>query len=257
MCSGEQLLVACLSQVNRHGQSQLVGLASAGMESTRLDRVRGMRRNPDAQMVGNMVCLRRGLQAAEETGKPLLYGIRNPKEWSWDEQMKLLRPGDVMTYLFRPGDWSIVNEKGTVHAALIEARDRGVLFDVGHGMTSFDFSVAEAALADGFGPDTISTDQYLRHVGSTPQHDLPRTMSKLLAAGMNEADVFRAVTIRPAEILGLEDEIGSLNCGTCADLTVLRFNEDALPLQDVDGTARPGGCWEAVCTIRNGERVSR
>jgi dihydroorotase len=201
--------------------------------------------------------MRRGLLAAEETGKPLLYGIRNPKEWSWDEQMKLLRPGDVMTYLFRPGDWSIVNEQGTVHSALIEARNRGVLFDVGHGMASFDFPVAEAALADGFGPDTISTDQYLRHVGSTPQHDLPRTMSKLLAVGMNEADVFRAVTIRPAEILGLEDEISTLALGTCADLTVLRFNEHALPLEDINGTARPGGCWEAVCTIRNGECVSR
>jgi dihydroorotase len=201
--------------------------------------------------------LRRGLQVAEETGKPLLYGICNPNELSWDEQMELLRPGDVMTYLYRRDDWSIVNETGRVHSALIEARNRGVLFDVGHGMTSFDFRVAEAALADGFGPDTVSTDQYLRHTGSTPQHDLPRTMSKLLAAGMNEADIFRAVTTRPAEILDLEDEIGSLASGTCADLTVLRFNQDAQPLQDINGTARPGGCWEAVCTIRNGVSVSR
>jgi dihydroorotase len=201
--------------------------------------------------------MRRGLLAAEETGKPLLYGILNPKEWSWDEQMKLLRPGDVMTYLYRPGDWSIVNEKGKVHSALIEARNRGVLFDIGHGMGSFDFPVAEAALADGFGPDTISTDQYLRHTGSNPQHDLPRTMSKLLAAGMNEADLFQAVTTRPAEILGLEDVIGSLASGSCADLTVLGFNEKALPLQDNDGIARFGGCWEAICTVRNGNCVSQ
>ena len=82
-------------------------------------------------------------------------------------------------------------------------------------------------------------------------------MSKLLAAGMNEADLFQAVTKRSAEILSLEDEIGTLASGTCADLTVLRFNENALPLRDNNGTARPGGCWEAVCTIRNGESVSR
>lgn len=199
--------------------------------------------------------MRRAVEAAERTGLPILYGIRNPKEWSWQEQMALLRPGDVMTYLYRPGDWSIVDTHGKVHPAVYEARERGVLFDVGHGMASFDFHVAEAALADGFAPDTISTDQYKRHVGCTPQHDLPRTMSKLLAAGMSESEIFRAVTLRPAEILGLENEVGTLSIGSRADVTVLRFSEEAEPLVDAQGNQRPGGCWEAECVIKNGELV--
>jgi predicted amidohydrolase len=123
-------------------------------------------------------------------------------------------------------------------------------------MQSFDFGVAAAALAAGFAPDTISTDQYLRHVGSQPQHDLPRTMSKLLAVGMSEADVFAAVTTRPARILGLDHEVGRLTPGACADVTALRWNPDAAALVDASGAMRPGGCWEPVLTVRAGQVVA-
>ncbi len=73
----------------------------------------------------------------------------------------------------------------------------------GHGMGSFGFRGAEHALAQGFLPDTISTDRYRRHLGVSPRHDLPRTLSKLLAAGMPEPVAFLRVTARPAAILGL------------------------------------------------------
>ena len=136
-----------------------------------------------------------------------------------------------------------------------EARQRGVLFDLGHGMNSFSFPIAEATIAEGFLVDTVSTDQYNRHVNSRPQHDLPRTMSKLIAAGMAEADVFARATARPAEVLGLKGEVGTLAPGACADLAVLRWNEEALPLRDVNGEERPGGCLEPVATIRGGQVV--
>jgi dihydroorotase len=200
--------------------------------------------------------MRRALDAAAATGRPMLYGIREPAEWPLAEQMALLRPGDVVTYCFRAGPGSLL-EGRRVHPAVREARARGVLFDVGHGMQSFDFGQAEAALADSFPPDTISTDQYLRHVGSRPQHDLPRTMSKLLAVGMPEADVFAAVTARPARVLGLGDEVGRLTPGSCADVTALRWNPGAAPLADVNGATRPGGCWEPVLTVRVGQVVAR
>ena len=194
----------------------------------------------------------RALEAAERTGRPLLFGLRQPSDWSFDEQLELLRPGDVVTYCFRSEPFGIVSG-GRIHPAVREARERGVLFDVGHGMGSLDFNIAEAALADGFPPDTISTDQYARHVGSQPQHDLPRTMSKLLAAGMPESDVFAAVTDRPARVLGLEGEVGTLASGACADVAVLKWNENAAPLVDVNGVERPGGCWESILTVRGGQ----
>ncbi len=197
---------------------------------------------------------RRALAVAEATGRPLLYGLHEPEEWPYEEQLALLRPGDVVTYCFRREPTPIVVD-GRIHPAVREARERGVLFDVGHGMTSFSFPMAEAAIADGFPPDTISTDGYARHAGQTPPHDLPRTMAKLLAAGMSEGEIFAAVTARPARILGLAPEVGQLTIGTCADLTVLAWREDAEPLADADGVVRPGGCWEAVLTVRGGRVV--
>jgi len=198
--------------------------------------------------------VRRARIVAERTGRPLLYGVREPKDWPFDDQLAQLKPGDVLTYCFRYAGWSIID--GTdVHPAVRDARERGVLFDVGHGMASFDFPTAEAAIAADFPPDTISTDQYARHIGSNPQHDLPRTMSKLLAAGMPESDVFAAVTVRPASILGLDSETGALAPGMCADLTVLNYNDAAAPLVDTNGNTRGGGCWEPVCTVRAGAVV--
>ncbi len=196
----------------------------------------------------------RGLEVAEETGRPLLFGSRMQSDWPLDEQLPLLRSGDVMTYCFNSKEENLLHG-GLIRDVVWEARERGVLFDVGHGMASFDFSVAEAAIGQGFLPDTISTDQYARHIGSNPQHDLPRTMSKLIAAGMSEADALFRVTVRPAELLGLAGGVGTLAPGSCADLTVLRWNDQALPLQDVEGVERPGGCWEPVLTVRAGRVI--
>ena len=182
--------------------------------------------------------LRRAIEVGKRTGKPLLYGMRNPSDWPIAEQLARLRPGDVVTYIFRPGEWSIVRD-GQVLPEVREARQRGILFDACHGMQSFSFEVAEAAMADGFLPDTISTDQYNRHVGSSPQHDLPRTMSKFLAAGMPERDVLAAVTSRPAAILNLGREVGTLKPGSFADLTVLRSVKTTGPIADCCGVFRP------------------
>ena len=198
--------------------------------------------------------MRRALAAADRTDRPLLFGSRTAPDFPLAEQLEWLRPGDVVTYCFRNDVDRIVSD-GRVLDEVWKAQERGVLFDVGHGMNSFHFEVAEGAIAEGFLPDTISTDQYLRHVGSHPQHDLPRTLSKLIAAGMSEADVLPRVTVRPAELLGLSGEVGTLAPGACADLAVLGWNPDALPLCDVAGVSRPGGCWEPLLTVRAGQLV--
>lgn len=202
------------------------------------------------------VVVQRTMEIADITGRPILYGNRwDPYDWPIEEQLESLRPGDVMTYCFHTGPNGIV-EGGKIIDAAWRARERGVLFDVGHGMASFDFPTVEAAITDGFLPDTISTDQYKRHVGSTPQHDLPRTLSKLLAAGMSEGDAFTRVTERPANVFGMKGEIGTLAPGACADLVVLHWETNAPHLVDISGNNRPGGCYEAVLTIRGGELIA-
>lgn len=192
--------------------------------------------------------------AADDTGLPLLYGSRRADDWSMDEQLARLRRGDVVTYCFNDLPEGLLRG-GRVRDAAWAARERGVLFDVGHGMGSLSFAVAEQALAEGFLPDTISTDRYRRHLDQSPRHDLPRTLSKLLAVGLTEAEAFARVTARPAGILGLGAEGGILAPGACADLVALHWNPVAAPLRDTSGAERPGGSWEPVLTVRAGAVV--
>ncbi|MBT4863678.1 MAG: amidohydrolase family protein [Planctomycetaceae bacterium] len=194
--------------------------------------------------------LQRGLTVAAATDLPLLFGMRRPEDWSLAEQLEQLRPGDVVTYCFRREPHCIVSG-GRVLPEIHEARKRGILFDVGHGCGSFDFDVAATAIADGFPPDTISTDLQRRHVEMLPQHDLPLMMSKLHAAGMPIDDVFTAVTHAPAMAMG-RPHLGTLATDTAADLTVLAWDETIGPLADTSGKSRNGGQWNVLLTVRGG-----
>ena len=198
--------------------------------------------------------LQRGLQVAGETGLPLLYGMRPPGEWPFEEQLTLLRPGDIVTYCFRSQPHNIVVD-GRVHPAIRAARQQGILFDVGHGAASFDFEVATAAIADGFLPDTISTDFQVQHLGKEPAHSLPLTMSKLRAAGMETRDIFAAVTSRPAAVLQGPEQLGCLRPGAVADLVALQTSAKPVIFSDVYGNQRQGIEWLPVCTVRAGQVV--
>ncbi|MFN0052534.1 MAG: amidohydrolase family protein [Planctomycetales bacterium] len=198
--------------------------------------------------------LRRGLEAATQANLRLLIGLRRPDDWPLADQLKRLRPGDVVTYCYRRAPHCIV-EAGRVLPCVREARAAGVLFDVGHGTASFAFEVAEAAIADGFVPDTISTDLQRGHIGQTPVHDLPLVMSKLRAAGMTEADLFACVTATPARILGLTRQTGMLRPGLAADMVVLQWSPAPVPLFDAHGQTRMGQLLEPVATVRRGTLV--
>ncbi len=178
----------------------------------------------------------RALEAAERSGKPLLYGPRETVDWPLADQLAQLRPGDVVTYCYM-NTKNVLESRTRAHQAARAARARGVLFDVGHGTAAYDPELARAAIADGFAPDTISSDMYAAHLGRAPRHDLPRVISQLIAAGMPERDAFAAATVRPAAVLGLAGEVGTLAPGACADLAVLRQSD---------------GVWQAIQTIRAG-----
>ncbi len=96
-------------------------------------------------------------QAADETGLPMMVHIDEPPP-SYEAVVDRLRPGDILTHCFRPFPNAPVDGRGEVKPALLAARRRGVLFDVGHGMGSFSWKVARAMMAQDFLPDTISSD---------------------------------------------------------------------------------------------------
>ncbi len=184
-----------------------------------------------------LLALDRAIEAAQALDLPVMTHIGKPTP-SYGEILARLRPGDILTHCFRPAPNAPVDAHGQVLPALREARGRGVLFDIGHGMGAFGFASADAALADGFAPDIISSDVHSLSVNG-PAYDLLHTMSKLLNCGVRLADVLRMATDAPARALRRLD-LGHLAPGAPADLSVLRVAEVALPFVDALGVRRDG-----------------
>jgi dihydroorotase len=172
------------------------------------------------------------LQVAEQVGLPVMAHIDEPPP-SYEEVIARLRPGDILTHAFRPFPNAPVTAQGTVKGAVREARERGVLFDIGHGMGSFAFKSARAMLANGFFPDTISSDVHALCIDG-PAFDQVTTMSKFLCLGMELPDVIAASTANAAFALR-RLELGSLKPGSAGDATILSVNEGRFDYVDVVG----------------------
>lgn len=221
------------------------------------DRVVGFKVRVSEQLAGRngVEAVRRARDASEATGRPVMVHIGG----SWapvEDILGLLGPGDIVTHAYTGWEPGIVDSMRRVIPAAREARARGVLFDVGHGRGSFAFGRAEDALADGFRPDTISTDLHRFDV-PMPVVDLTTTMSKFLHLGLSLQDVIAMTTTAPAAAIGVSATRGSLGVGTTADITVLRREEGSFLLEDSYGatvTARER--LVAVATFVAGRRVA-
>src|SRR5919198_307406 len=172
------------------------------------------------------------LQVADEVGMPLMAHIDHPPP-SYEEVIARLRPGDILTHAFRPFPNSPATAQGTVKQAVLAARRRGVLFDIGHGKGSFAFKTARAMLANGFYPDTISSDVHALCIDG-PAFDQVTTLSKFLCLGMPLNDVIAASTVNAAMALK-RPELGSLKPGCVGDATVLSVQEGKFDYVDVTG----------------------
>ena len=172
------------------------------------------------------------LQVANEVGMPVMAHIDDPPP-TYEEVLARLRPGDTLTHAFRPYPNAPVTAQGTIKQAVNEARSRGVLFDIGHGKGSFAFKTACAMLANGFFPDTISSDVHALCING-PAFDQVTTMSKFLCLGMPLADTIAASTANAAFALR-RPEFGSLKPGSAGDATILSVRNGRFDYVDVVG----------------------
>ena len=177
------------------------------------------------------------LEVAEETGLPVMAHLDNPPP-SRLEVLSRLRRGDILTHCFRPFPNAPVQGGGRIREEVLEARRRGVIFDIGHGSGSFGFRTAEAMLAAGFLPDVMSSDVHTLSING-PAFDQLVTMSKFLCLGMSLVEVIRASTTAPAAALGRTD-IGTLAIGAVGDATPLELAEGEFEYRDVQGETRKG-----------------
>jgi len=170
-----------------------------------------------------------------------------------DLLLKKMRPGDIHTHVYAR-HFPILNDKNEPADFMYEARERGIIFDVGHGAGSFWFRQAVPAMAHGFYPDSISTDLHINNVNG-PVVDMLTTMSKFLNMGMGLQELIYRSTVTPAQEIG-RPELGTLSPGAEADVAVLKLQEGSFGFSDC-GRARMTGRQKLECamTIRAGKIV--
>ena len=167
---------------------------------------------------------------------------------------KYLRPGDIYTHMYGGVRGEQDAETMGPSKAMIAGRARGIVFDVGHGGSSFRWSTAVPLMKAGFVPDSISTDLHTASMNAAMK-DMVNVMGKFLAMGMPLTEVIRLSTSNPAKQLQLAG-LGALGVGAPADVAVLRLEKGAFGFMDP-----PGGRIESsrrlVCemTVRNGKVV--
>jgi dihydroorotase len=181
------------------------------------------------------------------------FGTFRPERPYQELVLKHLRPGDISTHMFL--DFvPMLDEHGKLLPYLAEARKRGIIFDLGHGAGSFVWRQAAPAVHQGFTPDSISTDLHVSSMNSGMK-DMLNVMSKMLNLGETIDQVIAQSTWNPAREIHRE-ELGNLDVGADADLTILRLERGDFGFTDSFG-ARMKGTQRltAELTVRDGLMV--
>ncbi|HEY2247115.1 MAG TPA: amidohydrolase/deacetylase family metallohydrolase [Bradyrhizobium sp.] len=210
--------------------------------------------------------LKRGVQACEMCGWPAkmmvhIGGVETKELMS--QILDLLRPGDVLTHVYSGAPnmsnvFTNIVQDGKLLPAAVAAKQRGVIFDVGHGGGSFDFTVAEVAIPGGCTPDTLSSDIHVFSGNSPGIPFLPNVMSKFMAMGFSLEQVVTMATSAPAKIINRAPKIGTLQIGAPGDVTIMELVEGPVSFLDTRNNKRDGKAYlKPIQTVINGVPFGR
>ncbi|PSO17455.1 amidohydrolase/deacetylase family metallohydrolase [Bradyrhizobium sp. MOS003] len=210
--------------------------------------------------------LKRGIQACEMCGWPAkmmvhIGGVESKELMS--QILDLLRPGDVLTHAYSGAPnmsnvFTNIVQEGKLLPAALAAKQRGVIFDVGHGGGSFDFTVAEVAIPGGCTPDTISSDIHVFSGNSPGIPFLPNVMSKFMTLGFTLEQVVAMATTAPARIINRAPNIGTLQVGAPGDVAIMELVEGPVSFVDTRNNKRDGKAQlKPIQTVINGVPFGR
>ena len=183
--------------------------------------------------------LRLAIEAGEQTRTPVMVHVGDTAI-GIDEIADTLRPGDVITHCYTPQKPSIIDDHGRLLPLVRKAKERGVIFDVGHAGGHFDYNLVERAMGEGIVPDIISSDLHgrLAQPGFGVVGDLPTTLTKFLPMGMSLEQIIASCTTNAARAIGWQDRVGALEVGREADIAVLQIVDEPTKLRDSRGAER-------------------
>jgi dihydroorotase len=197
----------------------------------------------------------RAIDAAARSNTPLFVECHLP-QFSLEDQLKKMRPGDIITHSFEKIEerMPIVDSNGKLRSFVRDAQKRGILFDLGHGGAGFWFSVAQPAMKEGLPPNSFGSDLH-RFSMNAGMKDMLNIMSKYMAMGLSLRDVIQRASWNAASSIHKYD-LGNLSEGSVADIAVLRVRDGHFGFIDAGGNVIPGTKkLEAELTLRNGKIV--
>ena len=213
-----------------------------------------------------LVPLQRALAALDKAGTQgkLMVHIGGVQTGALMSQiLDLLRPGDILTHCYsgapnNAGQFTNIVQDGKLLPAALAAKRRGVVFDIGHGGGSFDYTVAEAAIAQGCPPDTISSDVHVFSANTPGMPYLPWVLSKFVAMGFSLPQVIEMATAAPAKVIGRVPLLGTMKIGAPADLSLFDWVEGPVSFVDTRNNKREGkGYLRPVGTVAGGVAFGR
>jgi dihydroorotase len=211
-----------------------------------------VRLGAEIQGADDIEFLKRGVQAAQATGLPLMAHIDGPYS-PLAELLPMLRKGDIYTHFLHAHQHGSLDANGKLLPVVLEARQRGVLFDVAQGRSHLSWDVAEKCLQQGFLPDTLSTD-LTRVTASDRVFDLPTMVSKFMALGVNMDKAIQMVTTNAARIFDFGAQLGTLKPRGEADISIFEVREGNFEFEDSDGKKRSGRQkLVSTAVVRHGE----
>ncbi len=210
--------------------------------------------------------LRRAIRACEIAGGGArvmchIGGVATPELMA--QILDMLRTGDILTHCFsgapnNAGKFTNIVQEGKLLPAALAAKKRGVIFDIGHGGGSFDFTVAEAAMQQGCTPDTISSDIHVFSGNSPGMPYLTWVMSKFMALGYTLEQVVQMATAVPARVINRLPKLGTLQVGAPADATLIEVVQGAVEFVDTRNNKRQGTAYiKPVQTVLGGVPYGR
>jgi dihydroorotase len=233
-----------------------VALARRGIARNR-DVVVGVKVRLSETVVGSydLEALRRAQEAAAPFDLPVMIHVGQNFS-PLRAILPLLKRGDIVTHIYAPPPNSILDEEGRLFPDVAAARRRGIIFDFGNGVNGhFTWDMLERATAQGFWPDTLSTDWNVLSP-TTGVIDFPNVMSKLLMIGMPLSEVVACATTRPARAFPVFDDRGTLNVGAPADLALMELREGNFEFVDnYEGTRTSRERLFPFATVLDGKRV--
>lgn len=205
------------------------------------------------------------VEAGRLADKPVMidFGSAEPALSLETLFMEKLRPGDIYSHIYggspdpNSGREAIIDQNGNVRDFVAAAQERGIIYDVGHGGGSFDFSTAIPAIEQGIKPNTISSDLHMSSLRSLGMQDMNNVMSKMLNIGMSIQEIVQATTWKSAQVIQRE-ELGHLSEGANADVWVFGVRDGEFGFVDVDRptvAVRGTQKFDSELTIFDGEVV--